>query len=231
MKQIYKAGTKKHLSFSRGEKFGLIGAITILLILVFILLAYLIIKDIKKSEVVKGPLSKKTIEKVNFDSNVVATPYFNFRDSGNWRYAEELSTNSKVVVIKYLGQSKDVQHLLTAYINEEPPIPELASSRVLPVNIVGRNLSPTQVSDACGVHYSQNEPRKVMLRSLDSVIMPCDPDNSQYKVILGTFGINYHLKLTRANGQVAQYIIIYENETNGADANTILQVAKTFQAQ
>jgi hypothetical protein len=204
MKQIYKAGTKKHLSFSRGEKFGLIGAITILLILVFILLAYLIIKDIKKSEVVKGPLSKKTIEKVNFDSNVVATPYFNFRD---------------------------VQHLLTAYINEEPPIPELASSRVLPVNIVGRNLSPTQVSDACGVHYSQNEPRKVMLRSLDSVIMPCDPDNSQYKVILGTFGINYHLKLTRANGQVAQYIIIYENETNGADANTILQVAKTFQAQ
>jgi hypothetical protein len=231
MKQRYRLGTNKYIA--PGENFRRRFKILFLFLFFIIIIALAFLYDFyKKDQSPKTPVSKTTIKKITFDDKFISTPYFKFKDSEDWQLIKDQSTNNKFVFHKYLPNSDLVQHQLIVYINSTPPPLELAASRVLPVSIneQGNNFTASAVSDHCGKDYKPGELHKVMNRQINGSTLLCDPDQGQLRVVIAKTGGDYNLKLRRADGSVANYIIIYQNQKIDPDTDTIMQIANTFQS-
>jgi hypothetical protein len=197
VKQKYRYGTSKYISFSERFHFHL----KFLLLFIFVLLlavAALIYSIHTQNRTPQTPVSKATVKSVNFDTDFFSTPYFKFSDSGKWNFIKSQSTAKKFVFHKYLPNSDLVQHQLIVYINDTPLSLELAASRVLPVG--------------------------------EGSTLLCDPEQGQFRVVIAKAGGDYNLKLKRADGTTANYIIIYQNQKIDPDSDTAMQIAETFQA-
>jgi hypothetical protein len=231
MKQKYRYGTTKYISFRKRFRAHLN---VLLVFLAFALIAACILAyDIySKNQTPPTPVSNTTVKTINFDNQYFSTPYFRFTDSGNWQFIKSQSTGAKFVFQKFLPNSDLVQHQLMVYINFTPPPLELAASRVLPVNLNSdaNSFKPSQVSDHCGKSYKQGELHKVETRRLDGTTLLCDPEQGQFRVVLAKAGGDYNFKLKRSNGEVANYIIIYQNQKIDPDTDTVMQIANSFQA-
>lgn len=231
MKQQFRHGTKKYISFHR--RFAVYFKVLLVCLFIALAVAAVLLLDIDKNDKTpKAPISKATVKKITFDDKYFSTPYFKFTDSGKWNFIKSQSTASKFVFQKFLPGSTLVQHQLTVYINSTPPPLDLAASRVLPVglNDAGNGFVPTQVSEHCGKTYKPGELHKVMLRQVNGSTLLCDPDQGQFRVVIAKEGGDYNLRLKRADGSFANYIIIYQNQKIDPDADTIMQVAGSFQA-
>jgi hypothetical protein len=231
VKQKYRYGTSKYISFSERFHFHL----KFLLLFIFVLLlavAALIYSIHTQNRTPQTPVSKATVKSVNFDTDFFSTPYFKFSDSGKWNFIKSQSTAKKFVFHKYLPNSDLVQHQLIVYINDTPLSLELAASRVLPVGINDQNngFVPTKVSDHCGKFYKPGELHKVQPRQIEGSTLLCDPEQGQFRVVIAKAGGDYNLKLKRADGTTANYIIIYQNQKIDPDSDTAMQIAETFQA-
>jgi hypothetical protein len=231
MKQKYRVGSGKYIA--PGENFRRRFKVLAIFILIVGIIASVFVYDFYKKDMPpQAPLSKTTIKKITFDDKGFSTPYFKFKDKEVWQFIPNQSTKNKYVFQKFLPNSELVQHQLTVYINNTPPPLELASSRVLPVelNSSDKGMKPSSVSEHCGKAYKPNELHKVMNRLIDNTTILCDPDQGQFRVVLAKLGGDYNLKLKRADGTTANYIIIYQNQKLEPDTDTVMQIANTFQS-
>jgi hypothetical protein len=231
MKQKYQLGTKRYISLR--ERFNWRLRILLLLVLILLLVAGAFAYDFFTNNTPpQAPISPTTIKNVTFDNKYFSTPFFRFTDSEDWKLVQSQSTNNKFVFQKYLKNSELVQHQLIVYINNAPPPLDLASSRVLPVDIKddGKTFNVSEVSDHCGKSYAKGELHKVMRRQINGTALLCDPDQGQFRVVFAQAGGDYNLKLKRDDGTYASYIIIYQNQKIDPDASTLMQVAQSFQS-
>jgi hypothetical protein len=231
MKQKYRYGSKKYISpgesFRRRFKF-----LALFIILAALCAAAFLYDFYNKKQTPQTPTTKTTIKKITFEDKSFSTPYFSFKDSEDWKFVNSQSTANKFVFQKYLPKSELVQHQLIVYLNSLPPPLDLASSRVLPVGLNPQNngFTPTKVSEHCGTSYKPGELHKVLPRQIDGSTLLCDPDQGQFRVVITKEGGDYNLKLKRANGTVANYIIIYQNQKIDPDPETVMRIASSFQS-
>jgi hypothetical protein len=229
MKQKYQLGTKKYISLR--ERFNL--RLRILLLLIFTLLCVagaLTYDYFTNNFAPQTPTSATTVKNITFDNKYFSTSFFRFTDSEDWKLVSTQSTSNKFVFQKYLNKSDLVQHQLIVYINSTPDQLDLASSRVLPINIKedGKTFNPSEISDHCGKSYAKGELHKVMRRQINGTALLCDPDQGQFRVVFAQIGGDYNLKLKRDDGSYANYIIIYQNQKIDPDAATLMQLAESF---
>lgn len=229
MKEIYRRGSKKYISWHKSyvRRMRLVvGAI-----LIFILGAAVIAWDLYfRNNSIEPVTSNTTITSVSFDTQVFDIPYFKFSDSGNWNFAKTESSSSKFIWRKYLGKSQIVQHQLIVYVNQIPIPLELASPLALPVVIKDGGLKASNVSRPCGELYGKNELHKVRPQIVEGTTILCDPDLRMNKILFGQVGGDYNLRLRRTNGSTASYIIIYQDQRISPDNETIMQIVESFQA-
>jgi hypothetical protein len=231
MKQKYRVGSGKYIA--PGENFRRRFKVLVVFIFIVGIVSSVFLYDFyKKEKPPQAPISKTTIKKITFDDKDFSTPYFKFKDTEEWHFISNQSAKNKYVFQKYLTNSELVQHQLTVYVNNTPQPLELASSRVLPVelNSLDNSIKPSSVSEHCGKAYKPNELHKVMNRLLDNTTMLCDPDQGQFRVVFAKLGGDYNLKLKRTDGSTANYIIIYQNQKLDPDTDTVMQIANTFQS-
>jgi hypothetical protein len=231
MKQKYRYGTNKYISL--GESFGFRLKILIVFTVVVLIAGSALLYDVLINESApQTPTSPTRIKNVAFDNKSFSSPYFRFTDTGDWKFIAKQSTSNKIVFQKYLPNSDLVQHQLFVYINTTVSPLELATSRVLPVEINDENnkLKALSVSEHCGKSYKPGELHKVQPRQLNSTTFLCDPEQGQFRAILAKVGGDYNLKLKRADGSIANYIIIYQNQKIDPDTDTITQIADSFQS-
>jgi hypothetical protein len=231
MKQRYRYGTKKYIS--PAESFGFRFKLLLVVVAVVLIAIGAFLYDFLTNDATpQKPTSPTVVKSVSFDSKYFSTPYFRFTDSGNWNFINSQSTGSKYVFQKYLSNSTLVQHQLIVYVNTTPPPLDLASSRVLPVQVNedGGGFKAGQVSDHCGKLYGPNEPHRVQPRQISGTTILCDPDQGQFRVVIGQTGGDYNLKLKRSDGSFANYVIIYQNQKLDPDIDTVEQIAGSFQA-
>jgi hypothetical protein len=67
-------------------------------------------------------------------------------------------------------------------------------------------------------------------RQVDGATLLCDPEQGQFRVVISKKGADYNLNLKRSNGAMARYIIIYQNQKLDPDPETIMRIARSFQA-
>jgi len=230
MKRSYKYG--KPLLSKSLQRFGNPWFVfSIVIIIIFILIAIVIVDLWVQNHDEQYPTSKTLISETPTDIKFYTTSYFQFADTGIWQFEKNQSNSQMFVFQKYLGKSNIVQHRLTVYINQTPIPLYLASPRVLPVKVKNNNaFEASEVSQPCGTRYVSGELHKIKTLSMDGTNLLCDPDLTQYKVVFGKVGGNYSIKLKRANGSYATYVIIYQSLVLSPRPDTAVQIANNFQA-
>ncbi len=160
------------------------------------------------------------------------TAYFKFQDTiatGKWVLDQRSSTAHEFIYTDFRGQVQE--HQLKIYVNQDPLPLYLEVSRTLPVRLVnGNGFEVTGVSDPCVNQYSKSELHRVKTVSISGASMLCDPDTSQYNVIVSQIGGDYHLRLRRANGTTTQFIIVYTDLDLDHQPTNLLNVVGSFQA-
>lgn len=229
MQEVYRHGSRHYISWSRGfrRRKRLLGIVLLLLFLA----AGFIARDLYFVNKAGAPVtSKTTIKSVSFDGNHFSTPYFQFAESGTWKLAEAESNPSKYVWKKYQGSSPVVQHQLIVYVNQTPPPPELAAAAALPVKIKDSSFEAGVPSPHCGGLFEPGEPRRVRPQTVGGTTILCDPDMGQRRVIFGSVGGDYNLRLKRSDGSSARYVIIYKDQRISSDDEILTQIADSFKA-
>jgi hypothetical protein len=156
--------------------------------------------------------------------------YFEFSDTNKWVYAPNDSTANKVTYLLY--EDGVPAHSLTVYINQAPLQYNLATTRVLPVQIINdQSFNIASISAPCSSLYSTTDPKVIKTVSLEGASFLCVPDSPQFSVIVGQIDGNYELNLRRSNGHMANYIIIYHNLSVDPDPTPFLDIMRTFVAQ
>jgi hypothetical protein len=218
MKQKYKLGTGKYIS--QRERFNWYLRLLIVLMVVVILGSAFFLYDFDhKKQNPNTPTTKTTIKNINFEDKRFSTPYFSFKDSDTWNFISSQSASNKFVFQKYLPRSTLVQHQLIVYVNTTPPPLDLAASRVMPVKI-----------SEDGKSFETGEIHRVQMRQINGTTLLCDPDQGQFRVIFAQTGGDYNLRLKRADGTTANYVIIYQNQKIDPNSDTLTQVANSFQS-
>jgi hypothetical protein len=175
------------------------------------------------------PASGPTYHEKIAGAQVFKSTYFQFSDTDKWVLAADQSTANKFTYIDYVA--KLPAHAVSVYVNQTPSSIDLATTRVLPVNLINGNAFQAQtISDPCGQQYKPTDPKRVKAIPLAGTTMLCVPDSPQYTAEVGQVGGDYNLTLKRANGTTARYIIVYHNLTATPDPGPFLRIMKTFQA-
>jgi hypothetical protein len=155
--------------------------------------------------------------------------YFEFSDTNDWQYAANDSTSNKIVYLLYADGVP--ARSLTVYVNQTPLQYNLATSYVLPVQIINSNtFSEGAVSAPCSSLYGPADRKVIKTVSLSETSFLCVPDSPQYTISVGQVGGGTNLDLMRSNGQATNYIIIYHDLSVTPDPSPFLNVIKTFKA-
>jgi hypothetical protein len=156
--------------------------------------------------------------------------YFQFSDTAKWVYAPNNSTPTKLTYLLY-GAGLPV-HSLIVYVNQTPLQSDLAVTRVLPVQVKNGNALTLMgdISAPCSSLYGAADLKRIKTVSLSGTSFLCVPDSPQFSAVVGHVGADYHLNLKRADGETANYIIIYHNLSIDPDPAPFVRIMKTFQA-
>ncbi|HSX45795.1 MAG TPA: hypothetical protein VLG27_02190 [Candidatus Saccharimonadia bacterium] len=172
----------------------------------------------------------KTLHSTIAGPQTFKNAYFEFSDSAKWQYAANDSTTNKLTYLLYVNGVP--AHMLTVYVNQTPLQSDLATTRVIPVQIVdGNSLVPAgDISPACGTLYKPTDLKRIKPVALAGTSLLCVPDSPQFTVVVGRVGGDYNLILTRSGGLQARYIIIYHNLSVDPDSSPFTRIMKTFKA-
>jgi hypothetical protein len=170
-----------------------------------------------------------TYEQQIAGAQTFTSSYFQFSDASKWVYAPNDSTATKLTYLLFVSGLP--AHSLTVYVNQTPILDDLAVTRVLPVQLKNNNsFTIGSISVTCGSLYQPTDLKRVRTIALGGTSMLCVPDSPQFSVIVGQVGADYNLPLTRSDGEIAHYIIIYRNLTVDPDPTPFLRIMKTFKA-
>lgn len=158
---------------------------------------------------------------------IFKSTFFQFQTDRHWVESVNESNNNKYVYRSMNGNL--IEHELTVYVNQIPG--DLSANRVLPINIKpDRGLQPEKVSQHCA--GSAGAPRiDKPLIVLDRVKFRCDSDSTNFTVLVGTVDSDSILRLSRPNGNTAQYTLYYTNLKAIPDTAELTEILESFQSR
>jgi hypothetical protein len=171
----------------------------------------------------------KTLTQYIGGPKLFKSTYFEFTDTNDWKFAANDSSTNKFTYL--LNVDGVPARSITVYVNQTPLQYNLATTRVLPISILGGDgFNVTNISQPCSTLYTSADKQVIKTVSMAGTSFLCVPDSPSYTVILGQINGTYNLSLVRANGQAANYIIIYRDLSVDPDPGPFLNVMKTFRS-
>ncbi len=180
----------------------------------------------------KQPESQATVSAVEGAvTNLFTTEYFQFQVDKKWVEIPEASTPTKFVYKSKNGPL--VEHQLVIYVDDKPTANDAYTTRVYPVKLTsdGRLENVNGVSDHCksGIKTGlKNEPEAVEYNGVKFI---CNAPGVNYRVFVGQVGGTTSLPLTRPNGQIKNYTIVYDDVRAYPSSNQIDAIVSTFRTR
>ncbi len=191
-------------------------------------IAYFILSGLHQPNL--GATSSVTNTQVTGNLTTFTNDYFQFQDTGTWVLDKKDSSASRVVYHKFLKNV--LENELIVYINQTPIPLYIETPRVLPVHIINDNrLSANSVSNPCVSQYAKGELHKVKEVTISGALMLCDPDSTDYFVILSEIGGDYTLNMKRSSGKPISFVITYKDVGLNPQPDSILSIASTFKTR
>lgn len=174
--------------------------------------------------------SAETNTQITGNLTTFTNDYFQFQDTGTWVLDKHDSSAGRIVYHKFLKNV--LQDELIVYINQTPIPLYIETPRVLPIRIINDNkLEGTNVSNPCVSQYAKGELHKVKEVTISGALMLCDPDATDYYVILSEIGDDYTLNMKRANGQPISFVITYKDNGLSPQPDSIMSIASSFKTR
>jgi hypothetical protein len=219
---VYKRPVKRsHYNNFRRQLF-----LTLVFVAAFVVVGYFIYNGLRGGPK-SSPVSGVENTQITDNKQTFTDTFFQFQDTGTWVVDKNNSTDHKRVYHKF--RKNVLEHEMIVYINQVPIPLYLAVPRALPVRIVNNNsLQPTAVTGPCGGQYAKGELHKVKEISIANATMLCDPDSSQYSVVISEINGNYQLNLKRPNGTPIQFVITYKDLGLAPQPDSLINIASSF---
>ena len=201
-----------------------------LLIVIALISAGYIGVDLWKGKKREQPVVSRTqkIEQVA-SSQVFNTEFFQFSADKDWVFEEKLSTKTKFIYRKY--RNSLIEHELNIYVNDKQTVFE--ATHVMPVGVDGESkLLSGPPSDHCKSTYppkgGNRNPSNVKFANTSLL---CNPDDIRYRLVLGLVNSGNLINLKRANGEVATYMITYQDLTFNNNGMDLSKIVNSFEAK
>lgn len=166
-------------------------------------------------------------------TNRFSTEYFEFSAESKWREMSGESRPDRYVYRSFSGNLAEEE--LVIEINEPAgkSLAEQTSDRVLAVKVMpdGTLSAATEVSGHCKEVYPESsfaQPKEVQMSGTKFL---CNPNSSQYHVMVAELGGNERLAIPRPNQAKAAYYIEYKNNKFEPSSNSLFQILKSFKAR
>lgn len=157
----------------------------------------------------------------------IKTDHFSFSAKKSWQLVASESSQRKFVYRDHSNGS--LRQSFYVYIDQLPA--QTQATRVLPVSLSadGRSLMPGEISGHCkqAVGDSRASFRPV---TFEGVNFTCNAGSPLFTTFIGIRGGGTELRMTRANGQLASYRLVYEDVTGDPQALDIVEIIASFKA-
>lgn len=207
-----------------------------IVVVAFLLIAVIfvidIIKGLRAGE--KSPVtSSSETSAITLDSQILSSPYFQFQASKKWQ-AVPAETTTSHYVFRQLNNSL-VQQELTVDVNSpsREPLAITRITRVQPVSL-GNNGTLNligSVSPHCKDVIKPSVAVDPLITSYNNVKFGCNPGVSNYYVAVGQSGGTVDIPISRPNGTIATYSIVYRNVTADTSVGDMVGILKSFKTR
>lgn len=192
------------------------------------LVVYIVISTLPPS-----PTSGKSIDKGRFDPSITfTTDWFTFTAPKKWEEVASLHIKDKMYVYRETNGGEYIG-LLKIYINTEPFSYQNYFTRVLPVEVVDKKaIKPTSLEPHCNAALlpGQNLGTPTFVTQAD-VTFFCWTDGTNLYAVAGEIGGTSTIKLTRANGETANYVAVYTNTAFTPSESSFAEAMQSFEAR
>jgi hypothetical protein len=203
---------------------------TKLLVLIMVISGAYVGYDIYSGRKKEQPVVSKTQKiEVVASSQTYNTEYFQFSAEKDWVLDEKNSTKTEYIYRRY--QSELIEHELTIYVNS--PKKSFEATHVMPVGIDGSTkMIAGPVSEHCKSTYPpKGGNRNPSVVKLANTSLLCNPEDIRYRLVVGVVNAGNEIKLKRVNGEVATFVITYNDLTFANSGRDISKIINTFEAK
>jgi hypothetical protein len=162
-----------------------------------------------------------------------SSPYFQFQSPKNWRAIANESRSNHFVYREYNGPL--IEQELVIDINRESPevLALVQTTRVLPIKAssLGKLTPNGAISDHCKNGAKPAGARNPLVVTYKEVKFNCNPETSNYIVVVGLVGGTNDMLLKRPSGGTATYNITYKDLTAQPTGNDLDNMIETFETR
>lgn len=166
-------------------------------------------------------------------TNHFNTEYFEFSTNSNWREMTEENRLNRYVYRSF--NSNLVEDELVIEVNEpaQKSLAEQTSDRVLAVTITaeGKLTVAGDVSAHCKEVYPESSFALPKIVQMNNTSFLCNPNSTQYDVVLAELGGGPRLSITRPNMIKTDYYIDYKSYMTEPNTDSLFQILKSFKVR
>lgn len=177
--------------------------------------------------------TKATNSTIASNVNVQTSPYFQFQTTEKWRSVANETRDGHYVYRGFRSHVVD-QELIIDVNNQLPEVLDnTLISRVLPVSVSSQGALSVVKDDLmhCKKFVKPGTEKEQQIVAYSGVSFPCNPDSTNFEVVVGLVGGSNLMKLPRPGGSTATYKITYRNFSAQQSSGDLISMIKTFETR
>lgn len=195
-------------------------------------LAYDVYRESVASVTPSDP-TKAVTSTIATGTEIQSTPYFQFQTSEKWRAIANETKDGHYVYRQYSGPLVEQEFVVDVNRVGEEVLALVQTTRVLPVSATetGNLKLEGNVSDHCKKSVPKETDHTQQIVKISQVSFACNPDSTNYIVVIGVIGGTNVITLPRLNGTTATYKLTYKNVSAQPNARDLDDMVETFEAR
>ena len=166
------------------------------------------------------------------DTQVITTPYFQFQTSKKWKTIANESRANHFVYREYNGSLVEQELVVDINSGATQALANVLVTRVLPVTVSGTGkLASSGISPTCSDIIKPAKSNYALMAKYKNVTFACNPQTTNYYVVVGLVGGTDAMKLPRPDGSMATYNISYKNITAQPGVGDLDNIIDTFETR
>jgi hypothetical protein len=161
-------------------------------------------------------------------SKVFRTKYFELETPETWEFEKKASGPNTFVY--HNVRFKLVRGFITIYVNKDPMPHHKQATRLLPVEIGNDGLlkPDSNATEHCNKKAPHKDKVGEEIVKLKGITFMCDNDATWYSVVLALKGGTPQMSLKGMDGQLATYVIYYQDSSANPTDAALIEVIRNF---
>lgn len=221
---------------SRKRALRRLRAVALVLLLVILVVGGLLAYDVYRSSLASdtpGQSTKEVMSVIASDTAVQSSPYFQFQTTNKWRPIANETKDGHYVYRQYNGPLVEQDFVVDVNRVDRLPLALIQTSRVMPIRIADDGMLHVEggVSDHCKKYVPKGSEKTAQSVKVNQVTFNCNPDSTNYEVVVGVIGGTDNIVLRRLDGSTATYRMTYRNLMAQPSARDLDDIIETFEAR